>query len=184
MKQIFYGPTGDGKSHLILHGLANSKKLVVVTTNFSVEQEFSFVGLNDIEINTIPFIIKDSGPGYYPSIIIDADEAELQKDCIIGFRLGIFETSRIRNMVFYKVIEWLQETGISENPDYTIVFIALGTEITNPLFITEIEKWKADIIIEHTIDEFSIEHSDELKEIQKSGTWFEIPILNKTYTQK
>lgn len=39
MKQVFYGPTGYGKSHLILHGLLYKQNLIIITTNEIVDTE-------------------------------------------------------------------------------------------------------------------------------------------------
>lgn len=44
MKQLIYGPSGYGKSHMVLHSLPE-KKVVYITTN-GIRQEFNCVGLN------------------------------------------------------------------------------------------------------------------------------------------
>lgn len=57
MKQVFYGPTGYGKSHLILHGLLSKQNLIIITTNTSIQREFEYVGLNNIVVKTtLPFL--------------------------------------------------------------------------------------------------------------------------------
>lgn len=183
MKQVIYGPSGYGKTHLILRGLKNFKNLIIISNNSCIESEFKRVGLNNISINTIPFIIEDTE--HKISLIkIDTNKSGIQNDNIIGFNLSTFESSIGRIMALDSVIEWIESTGISENPEYTVIFLNTRDETTNPIFITDIEKWSANIIVEYTIDEFSIKHSNELEQFQISEKWIKVPILNKMYKEK
>lgn len=75
MKQVFYGPTGYGKSHLILHGLLSKQNLIIITTNTSVQREFEYVGLSDIVVKTIPISVGDISKSDLPNINIDIEEA-------------------------------------------------------------------------------------------------------------
>ena len=55
MKQIFYGPTGCGKSHIILHNIQHfNKRAIIFTANGSGTREFSYVGIKDIPTTLIP----------------------------------------------------------------------------------------------------------------------------------
>lgn len=179
MKQVFYGPTGYGKSHLILHGLLSKQNLIIITTNTSVKQEFEHVGLNDVVVKTIPISVEDVSRSGLLNINIDIKEAyELQRNNILGFDVGkvpyIYEEAAID-----KIMEWIETIGVSNSSHYTIVFINIYKEINDLSFVKRIENWNADIVIEHTADKFSIEQGGELESIRKSGQWFEIPIFVK-----
>lgn len=183
MKQVFYGPTGYGKSHLILHGLLSKQNLIIITTNTSVQREFEYVGLSDIVVKTIPISVGDISKSDLPNINIDIEEAyELQRNNILGFNVGkvpnIYEEA-----VIDKIMEWIETTGVSNSSHYTIVFLNIYKEINNPSFVKRIENWNTDIVIEHTADKFSIEQGRELESIRKSGQWFEIPIFVKMKEQ-
>ena len=183
MKQVFYGPTGYGKSHLILHGLLSKQNLIIITTNTSVQREFEYVGLSDVVVKTIPISVGDISKSDLPNINIDIEEAcELQRNNILGFNVGKVPNIH-EEAVIDKIMEWIETTGVSNSSHYTIVFINIYKEINNPSFVKRIENWNTDIVIEHTADKFSIEQGRELESIRKSGQWFEIPIFVKMKEQ-
>lgn len=179
MKQIFYGPTGYGKSHIILHGLLSKRDLIIITTNGSVAQEFECVGLSDIPIKTIPVSVGDTSESSLPDFSIDAEDVgKSLRNNILGINVGQVPAA-YEEVAINKTMDWLETTGFSNRFDVTIVFINIYKEINNPSFVRRIESWNADIVIEHTSDKFSIEQGGELESIRKSGKWTEIPVLVK-----
>ena len=83
MKQIFYGPTGYGKSHMILHGLLKKKNLVIITANMSVKSELEYVGINDFPIKIIP-ISED----YMEKNEFATNLDKTLKETTLGFEVG------------------------------------------------------------------------------------------------
>lgn len=177
MKQIFYGPTGYGKSHLILHGLASKKNLIIINAATSVQREFEHVGLNNIPVTTIPISVEEVSGNKLPNISIDVKNiCELKENCILGFDVGNVCHPLYEKPVIYKIVEWLETMGAASSYNHTIVFMNIF-EIQDFSFLKKIENWNADIVIEYTIGTYAIKQGEELIAIKKSGQWFEIPIL-------
>lgn len=177
MKQIFYGPAGYGKSHLILHNLTKKGKLVIITTNI-IKEELDIVGLKNVKFKTIPIFVEEhSREKLSPISINDKSNYEEAACDIIGFEL--FKLPNEYKLVgLYEILEWLENTGISDDHNYTIVFMDTPGAITIPSFVKRIEEWNADIVIDQMINErpaMNIDHY--LHTIRMSGKWFEIPIF-------
>jgi len=175
MKQIFYGPTGCGKSHIILHNLPKRKKVVIITTN-GLTMEFRTVGLYT-PIIEIPIFAKITEDGSGTHFSVDNSFVlNTEFHSMIGFDLYRIPCLN-RSFAMQAVIKWLEAAGVANDPEYTIVFINIYEHINNPEFVQVIEKWSADIIVEHTCDKRSVEFYTELEYITMSPEWFLIPVL-------
>ncbi len=175
MKQIFYGPTGYGKSHLILRNIHNlNKKIFIITTNGTGEKEFSYVKLYP-PITNIP--VKLTKPltfdiQYPPALV------QMARTGIYCFDYGTEPPCNPAGAI-EATMTWMEKDGITEDPDNLILFISIYHQLKDIEVIRRIEKWMADVIIEHTVSERDIDF--ELRAVRKSGKWFEVPVLSKQY---
>lgn len=181
MKQIFYGHSGYGKSHLILHGIISKKKVVVISA-CGAKNEFNYVGLSDVPLTSIPLSLRDTAGNTSPEILIQApDDLNIQESGILGFDVNaipqIYEEATI-----HKITEWLENMGISDDHEYTIVFIDIAKEIHDPVFVKRITKWNADIVVEHIC--YQSDAPQDLEIIRKTGEWFEVPIYVDMHVQQ
>lgn len=176
MKQIFYGPTGYGKSHLILHNIQNlNKKIFIITTNGTGEKEFSTVNVYSIPITNIP--VKLTKPLTF-DIQYPPKLAQMAQTGVYCFDYGTEPPCNPAGAIEASVT-WMEENGITEDPDNLILFINIYHQLKDIEMIRRIEKWMADVIIEHTVSERDIDF--ELCAVRRSGKWFEVPVLSKTH---
>ena len=176
MKQIFYGPTGYGKSHLILHNVQNlNKKVFIITTNGSGEKEFSAVNVYSIPITNIPVVL--TGPLTF-DIQYPSELAQMARTGAYCFDYGTEPPCNPAGAI-EATMTWMEKNGIAEDPDNLILFINIYHQLKDIEIIRRMEKWMADVIIEHTVSERNIDF--ELCAVRKSGKWFEVPVLSKQY---
>ncbi len=158
MKKLFYGRTGRGKSRVYVAPIIiESPNVLLITSNISVADEEKYMGLG--------------------SVLKQVDDL----DGIQAGKFGILAEPVGENK-FNELLDRLEANGISENPDFTIVFI--NTTVHFPFyceenFINRLNGWKCNIVIEHTC------HSKEegemelkLKDDCWSG-WECVPVFEK-----
>ena len=184
MKQIFYGPSGCGKSHTILHGIQNlNKRIIILTMNGNGQQEFSHVGINDIQITPIPVKKTDNDTWH---VTYDGIPIEAAVKGIYCFEQDVY-TLPMNNLdehsKYLEVLtEWLEKNRIADDPDNIIIFLNViplwNCKEINKI-AKRISKWMADVILEHTVSETDADY--ELSVIRQSGKWFEILTMPKNY---
>lgn len=168
MNYLVYGQTGCGKSHLIFHRYLTNKKTVIVTTG-KTKEELKVVGLQDIPVEPVSIQWKQNPDKNFPDIIINRNTSLIPGDGILGLDVGeipcIFHKKTIQ-----KISEWLENSGISEDSGYTIIFIGIPEESNDETFVKRLENWNANVVIEYMTNRCSI-YRKELNYIKNSEQW-------------
>jgi len=159
MKQIIYGPTGFGKTHLILHGLKHKKRVILISSN-GVAKEMEHVGLSPLPEEDIFTLSSHEGTW------------KLNHKTEIGFDITGFTEEQI--YALEQLFTALEKSKITKNADYTIVFLNMYCLIGNRQLVKRMEKWSADVIIDHTCTEREADIEIEMGGFRKSGKWAEL----------
>ena len=175
MKRVFYGPTASGKSYLILRGLRDKDKVVVVTTN-GVREEFEHVGLEDVPVKEMPITMELPPEGGELKVNIgNAEEFDAVSFGKIGFSLkAVPQLHQVKAVAV--VVDWLEKLGIADDSASTIVLIGLYWEMNDLDFVKRIENWKADVIVEHQGDKRDMEQGT-MGYISTESNWTVVPLL-------
>lgn len=171
MKQIIYGPTGFGKTHLILHSLKHKRGVILISSN-GVAEEMKNVGLSPLPEEDIFKLSPIEG------------KWKLNHKTEIGF--DIIGLAEEQTYALEQLFTSLEKAKITKNTDYTIVIINMYCLIGNRQLIKRIEKWSADVIIDLTCVEREVDKADieiEMGCFRKSGKWAEL-FLSTNQKQK
>lgn len=166
MRKVIYGKTGYGKSYTYIAPiLKENNDTLMITPNISINNELKWMNLSENVLKEIKINdISNVKSGKY----------------------GVLTTLHGSDVAIDIILDKIEESGLSDNKSFTVVFINLIMYIYSSdsrllEFMNRINRWSCNVVFEHTCSSLQAANNELKLNCRYWRGWTQIPVFEKLY---